>query len=270
MALMTSRDQQAQKDMLRRVLAFMAGTDLDRSPPEIMQGIGEVVRSITGVEDPYREIKELHTAAALALLPEMDRIVNGSPDPFLTGMKLAAAGNIIDLGARGSVSEDEILRTLDEALDLPLMGTDPSLLRERTEKAGTILYLADNAGETVFDRKFLQQLPPGRTTVAVRGGPALNDATMKDAVQAGLDSVASLIDNGSRAPATVLDDCSREFQRLFRSADLVLAKGQGNYESLSSCGRDVHFLFRVKCRLVAHHCGFPEGSLVLLCRGGGE
>ncbi len=268
MALMASSDSQVRKNILRRVLAFMAETDLDRSPPEIMQGIGEVVRTITGIEDPYREIKEFHTAVAMDLLPEMDRMVEDSTDPFLTGMKLAIAGNIIDLGARSSVSEDAILKILDEAMNLNVSGMAPHLLKERVEEADTVLYLADNAGETVFDRKFLQQFPGGRTTVAVRGGPALNDATMRDALQAGLDTVALLIENGSGAPATVLDDCSPEFNRLFRRADLVIAKGQGNYESLSSCGREVHFLFRVKCQLVAQHSGFPLGSLVLLQSSG--
>ena len=264
MAVITSPDADVQKSILREVLAFLSVTDLDRSPPEIMQGIGGVVEALTGVVDPYSEIKDVHTSVALRLLPRMQEMVLESVDPFLTGMRLAIAGNIIDLGARVSVSEEEILSTLDEAMELPLHGMDPGLLRSRAEGADSILYLADNAGETVFDRVFIGQLPPGRTTVAVRGGPALNDATMREALHAGLDSVAVLVDNGSGAPATVLEDCSGEFVRTFRQADLVIAKGQGNYESLSSCGSGVHFLFRVKCRLVAHHSGFPLGSLALV------
>lgn len=267
MAVMTSSDPDVQKNILREVLSFLSVTDLDRSPPEIMQGIGAVVETLTGVSDPYCEVKDIHTTVALRLLPRMSDMVLGSDDPFLTGMRLAIAGNIIDLGARVSVSEEEILNTLEEAMELPLCGMDPGLLREKAEMADSILYLADNAGETVFDRVFIGQLPPGKTTVAVRGGPALNDATMKEALQAGLDSVAKLVDNGSSAPATVLDDCSGEFLRVFRRADLVIAKGQGNYESLSSCRREVHFLFRVKCRLVAHHSGFPLGSLALVGPG---
>ena len=143
------------------------------------------------------------------------------------------------------------------------MGTDPLELKDAVGSSSRILYLADNAGETVFDRKFLEQFPPGRVTVAVRGAPALNDATIEDARKAGLHRVAKLMDNGSGAPATVLSDCSAAFRRIFDEADLIVAKGQGNYESLSSSAANIYFLFRVKCRLVEGHCGHPMGSLVL-------
>ena len=264
MALMTTEDTGEQKTILRRCLAFIAETDIDRSPPEIMHGIGELITSITGVRDPYREIKSLHTDAALELLPEMERIIEEARDPFIAGLKLAIAGNIIDLGARDSVSGDDIVHTLREAVHEPLRGTDPMKLKAAVQSSSKILYLADNAGETVFDRKFLEQFPAGGVTVAVRGAPALNDATLEDARSAGLHRVADLMDNGSGAPATVLSDCSEEFRRIFNEADMIIAKGQGNYESLSNCEAGIHFLFRVKCRLVEEQCGHPLGSLVLL------
>lgn len=270
MAILTTDDTSHQKEIMRRVLSFMSTTDLHRSPPEIMQGIGELVAGITGIADPYREIKGNHTRRALGMLPEMDRILEDSDDPFVAGLRLAIAGNIIDLGARRSVTDDDISGTLREALELPLRGEDPLELKRLVEGSRRILYLADNAGETVFDRKFIQQFPVNRTTVAVRGMPALNDATLEDARSAGLDTVAELMDNGSGAPATVIEDCSREFRELFQGSDLVIAKGQGNYESLSSASREVHFLFRVKCELVEGHSGFPMGSLVLLRSGSGE
>lgn len=267
MALMTTVDVRLQKRIMRSVLSFMSGTNLDRSPPEIMQGVSEVVTSVTGIADPYRDIKAVHTRAALDMLPRMDDIVREASDPFTAGLKLAIAGNIIDLGAKQRVSDDEISNTLHEALHLPVRGMDPSELKTRIQAAERVLYLADNAGETVFDRKFLEQFPTDRTVVAVRGGPALNDATMEDARAAGLHMVAELVSNGSGAPATVLSDCSPEFRELFNTADVIVAKGQGNYESLSSSDLQVHFLFRVKCELVAEHCGFPMGSLVLLDTG---
>lgn len=267
MALMTTGDVRLQKRIMRNVLSFMSGADLDRSPPEIMQGVGEVVTSVTGVSDPYREIKAVHTRAALDMLPRMDEIILEAPDPFIAGLKLAIAGNIIDLGAKQRVSGDEITNTLHEALHFPVRGMEPMELKSRIHAAERVLYLTDNAGETVFDRKFLEHFPAGRTVVAVRGGPALNDATMEDARAAGLHTVAELVSNGSAAPATVLSDCSREFRELAHAADVIVAKGQGNYESLSSSDLPVHFLFRVKCELVAGHCGFPMGSLVLLDTG---
>lgn len=267
MAVMTAEDDSERMRIVRKCLAFMSETDLKKSPPEIMQGIGELITKSTGVEDPYSDIKTIHTEKALAMLPEMDRIVDEAENRFEAGLRLAIAGNIIDLGARTEVADEDITNTLHEAIHEPLVGTRPGILEEQVRKAHRILYLADNAGESVFDRKFLQQFPGNRTTVAVRGAPALNDATLEDAKRAGLHEVARLISNGSGAPATVLSDCSPEFVSEFEKADVIIAKGQGNYESLSGTKANIFFLFRVKCSLVANHSGFPEGSLVILRAG---
>ena len=263
-AMMSTDDSQLRRKIMRNCFAYMSETDLDRSPPEIAQGIGRIVQSMTGIEDPYREVKSLHTAAALEMLPEMEKILRKSCDPFEAGLRLAIAGNIIDLGAKEKVSDEDIYCILSEAMQQPLCGAVPRQLKAEIDKAGSVLYLADNAGETVFDRIFLEQFTREKVTVAVRGAPAINDATLHDAREAGLDRVARLIDNGSGAPATVLGDCSAEFRDIFQKADVIIAKGQGNYESLSSSDANIFFLFRVKCNLVAEHSGFPIGSLVLL------
>lgn len=263
-AAMSTGDPELRLRILRRCLGWMAEADLDVSPPEIAAGIGRIVMELSGRDDPYREVKSLHTDMALKLLPRMDRMLAESHDRFLTGMRLAIAGNIIDLGARSQVRDSDIGDTLREAMELPILGEDPEALRTEIMRAGSVLYLADNAGETVFDCKFIQQMPRGRVTVAVRGGPAINDATLDDARAAGLHEVAELVSNGSCAPATVLADCSPDFRMRFAEADVVISKGQGNFESLSGVDRDVHFLFRVKCPLVADHTGHPEGSLLLL------
>ena len=263
-AMMSTDDSQLLRKIMRKCFAYMSETDLDRSPPEIAQGIGRIVKSMTGIEDPYREVKSLHTAAALGMLPEMEKILRKSGDPFEAGLRLAIAGNIIDLGAKQSISDEDICAILNEAMEQPLCGADPRQLKAEIDKAGSVLYLADNAGETVFDRIFLEQFTSEKVTVAVRGAPAINDATLYDAREAGLHRVARLIDNGSGAPATVLGDCSEEFRDIFQKADVIIAKGQGNYESLSSSDANIFFLFRVKCSLVAEHSGFPLGSLVLL------
>lgn len=268
MAIMTTDDSAIQRKILRGCFAYLSETDLDKSPPEIAQGIGRIVLSITGVKDPYREIKAIHTEMALKMVPEMEKIIGQSEDPFLSGLRLAIAGNIIDLGARERVLDEDISGILNEAIHETLCGADPRQLKLEIDDADSVLYLADNAGETVFDRKFLEQLPGEKVILAVRGGPAINDATLDDARAAGLDRVARLIDNGSSAPATVLSDCSPEFRRTFEKADVIIAKGQGNYESLSSSDANIYFLFRVKCDLVAEHSGFPVGSLVLLRSSG--
>ncbi len=257
-------DSVLRKNILRRCLAFMSETDFDKTPPELAQGISSIVSSMTGVEDFYLETKAAHTKKALHLIPEMEKIIAESKDPFISGLRLAIAGNIIDLGVKNVISEEEIMHTLVEAMSIPLSGVDPEQFRREVFNAESILYLADNAGETVFDRVFIEQLPQGKVTVAVRGAPAINDATLRDALDAGLDKVAKIVENGSGAPATVLRDCSPEFREIFRQADLIISKGQGNFESLSSVKANIYFLFRVKCDLVKDHTGFSVGSLVLL------
>jgi len=126
----------------------------------------------------------------------------------------------------------------------------------------TILYLADNAGEIFFDRLLIEQLSGAKVTLAVRGAPVINDATRTDALAANLEDLVEIIDNGSDAPGTILNDCSAEFRRRFDEADMVIAKGQGNFESLSDEPRDIFFLFRAKCPVISLHSGFSVGSYV--------
>jgi hypothetical protein len=125
------------------------------------------------------------------------------------------------------------------------------------------LYLADNAGEIAFDRLLIEQISPERVTLAVRGAPVINDATLVDAQAVGLDEIVKIVDNGSDVPGTLLNDCSLEFRRRFAEADLILAKGQGNFESLSNQSGNLFFLFKVKCPLVANQIQQPIGMQVL-------
>lgn len=151
---------------------------------------------------------------------------------------------------------------LRDIFSAPLAG-DPAALFEAAAKARSILYLADNAGEIVFDRILIEALPASRVTVAVRGGPVINDATLADAETAGIHEIATVIDNGSDAPGTLLAECSPEFRARFEAADLVIAKGQGNFETLSDTRKHIFFLLSVKCPLVAAEVGAPVGSLVV-------
>jgi uncharacterized protein with ATP-grasp and redox domains len=126
------------------------------------------------------------------------------------------------------------------------------------------LYLADNAGEIAFDRLLVERISPGRVTLAVRGAPVINDATLADAQAVGLDKIVEVIDNGSDAPGTILDDCHSDFRRRFAGADLIIAKGQGNYETLSDGPGNLFFLFKAKCPVIADHIGQPVGTQIMV------
>jgi len=246
----------------REILLAITALDFSRSPPQLAGELQAQLREITHCDDPYREAKRRFNDLALALMPPLAATVKRSDNPFAAAVRLAIAGNVIDLGAKSSLTEDDVRHAAANALDYPLVG-DVDLLRHAAATAQRILYITDNAGEIVFDRALIEQLPRGHVTVAVRGRPVINDATREDAVIAGLPAFAEIIDNGSAAPGTVLDDCSPEFRRRFAEADLVIAKGQGNFETLNDVPAPLFCLFRVKCAIVAGHCGHPVGSHVV-------
>ncbi|MFW6153591.1 MAG: damage-control phosphatase ARMT1 family protein [Planctomycetota bacterium] len=262
-ARVVTDDPVVHERLLRDVLRTAAEMDLSQCPPVVAQRIHRTLRELTGVADPYRADRERFNRVALDLMGELTRLVRRAADPFATALRVAIAGNVIDLGVNGTITEAEILASIRRVMDEPFHG-DVDAIRDAVGRAERILYLADNAGEIVFDRLLIEQLPPGRVTVAVRGGPILNDATRADADVAGLAEVAEVIDNGSDAPGTVLGDCSETFREHYDRADLVIAKGQGNFETLSDEDASIYFLLKAKCPVIADHVGLPIGTLIVM------
>ena len=255
-------DPAIQERLVRGVLSLTAEMDFAQSPPVVAQLIHRELRRLTGVRDPYRLVKERFNQVVLDILPEMAAQVRMATDPLAVALRLAIAGNVIDLGVNGTITDDQAREAIYRTLDEPFDG-DTAAFRRAVEEARNILYLADNAGEIVLDRLLVEQLPLERVTVAVRGGPILNDATLIDAHAAGLCDLVEVIDNGSDAPGTILGDCSAEFLQRFAGADLIISKGQGNFETLSDENANIWFLFKVKCSAVSTHVGLPVGTHVL-------
>lgn len=252
--------------ILRRLLHEIAGADWSGSPPVMGQRIHRIIRQDLGCRDPYRSVKERMNRMAEELLPSLCAAMANQPNQREAVVRLAIGGNLLDAGAKTQIAAEDLPRHMNEIWTQPLRGDVAELFRA-AEEAHCILYLTDNAGEIVFDRVLIEALPAEKITVFVRGAPVINDATMEDAVAAGLPETAPVFGNGSDAPGTILEDCSEEFQRWFERADLVIAKGQGNYETLSDTTKRIFFLFTVKCPVIAGHVGEPVGSLVV-SRGG--
>lgn len=257
-----TQDEALHREILREVLRAAAELNLDASPPEMAQHIHRVIRRSSGCRDPYRPAKKHFTAVALAMYPVLRHEVERAEDPLEAAVRMAIAGNIIDVGAGYALDESTVHEAVAHAWTAPLNGNLVEL-RDAAGEAKTILFLADNAGETVFDRLLIEQLGPEKVTVAVKGSPVLNDATREDAEEAGLVGWVEVIDNGSDAPGTILDDCSEPFRRRFEGADLVLAKGQGNYETLGEAPREVFFLLKAKCPIVTRDLCCELGDLIL-------
>ncbi|MBS3733724.1 MAG: DUF89 family protein [Phycisphaerae bacterium] len=262
-ARFVSDDAALHERVLRDVLLMAAEMDLSQSPPVIGQKIHRELRRLTGASDPYARVKRRFNRLALEMLPTCRRRIQDADDPLTMALRLAIAGNVIDLGVGVALDEETARQAMERVLDEPFHGVVDDF-RAAVEAADDILYLADNAGEIVFDRLLIEQLPAERVTAVVRGGPVLNDATRDDAEAAGLHELVDVIDNGSDAPGTLLSDCSEPFQRRFAEADLILAKGQGNFETLSDEPANVYFLFKAKCPVIAARVGLPVGTHVAL------
>lgn len=252
-------DEARQEQLLRFLLKETAEMDLTQSPPAIGQKLHRTLRKIINNADPYLDIKRQHNAVALKMLPSLNNDIECATDPLLHALRLAIAGNVIDLGLSGDLSEDNVQQAIGNCLNEPFKG-DIDDFRTAIHSAKKILYLADNAGEIIFDQLLVKQLPADRTIVAVRGAPVLNDALREDAKTAGLCDLVQVIDNGSDAPGTLLTDCNDGFRKHFREADLIIAKGQGNFETLSQEQKNIYFLFKVKCPVIGEHVKSPMGT----------
>jgi len=261
-ARFATSDNNILESVLKKVLKAVSMMDLKRSPPVMGQHIHRIIRKASGSNDPYKKIKEKFNKYALELYPALKKMVENSPNQFETAARLAIAGNIIDFGVNAEVDSSVINKTIELSLSEQLFG-DLEYFHKAISSAQNILYIGDNTGEIVFDRLLIQQLPIDRVTFVVRGSPVINDATMADAIDTGMIDLVNVIDNGSDAPGTVIEECSETFRRIFQDADIVIAKGQGNYETLSNINKDIFFLLKAKCSVIAQHIGCDVGASVI-------
>jgi len=256
---MATKDEKKIKELLDSVGCMIKDIPMDSTPPETGYLIYQKVREITGVEDPYKKIKESNIKEALVLYPKLKQVVKNSGNKLLTAIRIAIAGNIIDLGVG---KEFNILKEVDKILDQEFAIFDFEKFQYQLKNAKSILYLGDNAGESVFDKILIGELSKPVTYV-VRDIPVINDVTFEDAISSGLDEVAEIISSGSSAPGTILSLCNDAFLDRFNNADMIISKGQGNYEGLSNVDRSVFFLLKAKCNVIANNLQVKENDIVL-------
>jgi damage-control phosphatase, subfamily I len=259
---LTASSEASGVEVLRQVRQWMDQADWQLPAPVLGQTLHRLIRQLTHHPDPYAAIKRQLNQLAADLYPIWHRRFREKFPPLEAAVRLAIVGNLLDVAAKTQLDNLQMETALTEALTAPLCGS-VATLATALRGARSILYLADNAGEIVFDRDLLAQLPLGSFTLAVRGRPVLNDATLTDAYATGLADYADVISNGSDAPGTILKDCSAEFRTLFNAADLIIAKGQGNYETLAGTDQRIFFLLKIKCDVLSRALGWRRGSLVL-------
>jgi len=254
-----TRDENKLKNLLDEIGTMLRDIPLESTPPETGMLIYEKVREITGEFDPYREIKKESTKKALALYPSLKNEVKKSNDKLLTAIRIAIAGNVIDFGVNRDFNIEE---EIDEILKKDFAIFDYDKFKDYLNKTDEILYIGDNAGESVFDRILIEEMKKPVIYV-VREIPVINDVTYEDAIQAGIDKVASILSSGTSAPGTVLETCNAEFKKVYKNSKFVIAKGQGNYEGLSDEKHPIFFLLKAKCWVIANDIGVNEGDIVL-------
>ncbi len=251
------RREMAVKEVLRQLGKMSLR---DKTPPEIGYMVHRVVRKVTGNPDPYRKVKDEFNRKAKQMYPSLKDEVEKSQHPLLTATRIAIAGNIIDFGP---TSRFDLEHTIRDVLSRGFAIDHFKLLEKALEKAETVAYLGDNAGEIFFDRVLLEELEGKRITFVVKGGPHINDATVADAKFAGIHEIAEIKTVSNGEPGTGPRKNSKRFINWLKTQDVVISKGQENYESLSEADANIFFLLRVKCPMIARDIGAPAGSTIV-------
>ncbi|AAC07006.1 damage-control phosphatase ARMT1 family protein [Aquifex aeolicus] len=250
--------KEKEMEIATRSLKFLSQFDtFDRSPAYYAYFIQQIVKEISGEEDPFKDLKKLANEKAQELL---SKVLKGTPD-LKEALKLSAIGNFIDFAIKGVF---DLERELQKLLDKDFLIFDYDKFLERLENAKSVFIIGDNAGEIVFDKVLVKTLKGmGKEVVyGVKGKPILNDATLEDAEEVSMTRLCKVIDNGSDKVGTWLEDCKREFVETFYSSDIVISKGQANFETLSSADRDLFFLLVAKCDPIGRETGGKRGELI--------
>ena len=256
-----TKDASLQGRVLKSILPEIQITDISMPPAYTTTFIHRKIRQLLG-KDPFKELKHEYNKIALGLYPSLKTMVRESQDPLWTATRLAIAGNVIDFGIFTSV---DIEGTIRKAINNPLAVDEFDIFKKAISDTDTILYLTDNAGEIVFDRILIETLISAdkKVTVVVKGSPVINDSTIEDALESGLTEICEVVDNGSDAVGTILPWTSSAFQKLFRNAEFIVSKGQGNFETLTGIQKNIFFLFQSKCDVVSKELGLSNGSMLL-------
>jgi len=265
-ARMATDDEKIHENVLIEVMKHLETISFSSSPPELSRDVHKIIKTITKSKDPYKKVKDQSNQKVKNLYPHLKKLVNDADDSLLMAVKLAIVGNVIDFGTSNRFNLEDMI---DTAVKKQFSDEAYPQFKKKLEQAKNILYLADNSGEIFFDKLLIEELVKRKKdiTYVVKANPIINDVLVEDAKFAGIDKLATIMegDAGQKrsAPGMVLSYVSKEFKNNLRTADMVISKGQGNYESLSDIDREVFFLLMVKCPLVARDMGAEMAQLVL-------
>ncbi len=252
------------KHIISDFLKYLANVDYSISPPELGKYLHNLIKESVNNPDPLKEEKTFYNQRLYEKYDYFRDKINNFDNPFYMALRMSIIGNIIDFGINNKFDMDIIENLIDFT---PITIDNSDELEYEIKRAKTILYLGDNAGEIVFDKLLIEYIknhfPNKEIYFAVREKPIINDITMEDAEFVGMSDFAEVISNGYDIPGTSIEKSSPEFLKIYNTADLIISKGQGNFETLDEEKTNIFFLLMAKCDLIANHFGVGKGSLIV-------
>jgi uncharacterized protein with ATP-grasp and redox domains len=261
-------DEDTKIEYFQKILKIISETAPTVSAPEIVAEVTTLQKKMFGKAEDYTELKKYYNSLMDSLGGELSKNIEKADDGFRLAISYSMLGNYIDFGAMDSVDENKLKEMLHTASDIKFDNVEYENLKSDLSKAKRIVFITDNCGEIALDKLFMTKIkkdyPNLELQIIVRGQPVLNDATMEDALQIGLDKIAKVTPNGSNVAGTCIDKISDEAKAIIDSADVIIAKGQGNFETMRYCQRNVYYLFLCKCQLFADRHKVPRFTPMLL------
>ncbi|MFC1516944.1 DUF89 domain-containing protein [Candidatus Margulisiibacteriota bacterium] len=263
-ARLNNLSEQKKLKLMRTVMKKLEKVDPHKTtPPEATKWAHEIIKKELGKKDLYAKEKIKQNKLALKHLPWAEKEVKRAKDKLLTSVRLAIAGNIIDYGTASYFDLSGSLKALEHQ---QFAINDYARLKKAVSKPGLVLYIGDNAGEIAFDKILVKELMKRKHVVhyAIKSEPVLNDSLMKDAKTVGMDKLVPVLESGSTTAGTLLKEATPAFKKLYDLADIIIAKGQGNFETLPLSDKRIFFLLKMKCVYLGHKVDTELGDILLI------
>lgn len=257
------------EELYKKVFAYLSNMDYNKTNPEVTGETFSILKSHIGNNDPYYNIRRYYNELLLSMTEKFEEIIENSNDTFLESMKYAVLGNIIDFNPIHNSSMEDIMKFFKKSNELKFSINHMEHLISDLHNSKSLLYLGDNCGEICLDKIFIKKIkekyPNLNIYFGVRGEPVVNDSIEEDAYFVKIDKYAKVISNGDNSLGTVIERTSDEFKKVYNNADVIIAKGQANYECLSEHNeKNIYFMLMTKCEVIADDIGVPVKSLICM------
>ncbi len=255
-------------EYIQKVLQIVAEAPKNTSAPVLVRGMYDLQKEMFGIATDYTEIKSYFNQMMMRLEEKLWDEIWSAKDPLKRAVQYAMIGNYIDFAALKNVDESTLLEFLEKASEENVDERELVLLKEQLGKSQRLIYLLDNCGEIVTDKLLMRlikmQNPKLHIVAMVRGGQVMNDATREDAKEVELEAIVQIADSGCNIAGTSLEQISHEARNVIESGDVIIAKGQGNFETLHQCGKNIFYIFMCKCEMFVKRFALPQFSGVLV------